>query len=78
MTTIQVEDLDEETEFITVVEAAHRTRVGRNTFYEAIKRNEVPGVKRIGKRIVIHWKTFVEATMTRPKEADQDDTDSKK
>ncbi len=44
---------------ITVTEAARYLGIGRNTAYEAIRRNEIPSI-RIGRRIVIPRHRFLE------------------
>jgi predicted DNA-binding transcriptional regulator AlpA len=60
---IVLSDLDQETEFLSVEEARCLLRCGRNTLYEAIQRDEVPGVLRIGKRIFICKKALYKAAM---------------
>ncbi len=37
---------------LTIPEAAKRLGVGRNTLYDAVKRNEVPHI-RIGRRVLV-------------------------
>ena len=57
----QAETPDSDEEFITVKAFSRATGVSRNTIYEAIKQGQLPGVLRIGRRIVIHRKTLEEA-----------------
>lgn len=45
---------------LTVDETAELLSVDRKTLYAAIKRNEIPGVRRIGRSIRIHRETFLE------------------
>jgi excisionase family DNA binding protein len=44
--------LDDLPDVLTVAEAAKFLRVGRNSVYEAVRRNELPSV-RIGRRLLI-------------------------
>ena len=44
---------------ITVAEAARYLGIGRNSAYEAVRRNEIPSI-RIGRRIVIPRHRFLE------------------
>ena len=44
---------------ITVAEAARYLGIGRNSAYEAVRRNEIPCI-RIGRRIVIPRHRFLE------------------
>lgn len=48
-------------EIIPVDEVAARLSVNRKTLYAAIQRNEVPGVIRIGRRIMINWTVYSKA-----------------
>ncbi len=45
--------------FITVDELARLLRVNRNTAYESVARGEIPGVRRIGRKIRICRDTVV-------------------
>ena len=46
--------------FITVDELAFLLRINRNTAYEAVARGDIPGVRRIGRKIRICRDTVVE------------------
>ena len=48
-----------EPEFLTVEEAAAGLRVNRKTLLSAIRRQEIPGVQRIGRTIRLHWPTVL-------------------
>ena len=48
-------------EFVSVEALAQETGVSRNTLYEAIKQEKVPGVIRIGRRVIIHRQTFLDS-----------------
>ena len=39
------------TDVLTIDELAELLRIGRSAAYEAVKRGEIPGVRRIGKRL---------------------------
>ncbi len=52
-------------EFISVQEFAVRVGVAKQAAYRAIKRDEVPGVYRVGGRVTVNWSAFVAATYER-------------
>ena len=54
------ENRRETCEIISVVEAASWLGVNRNTLYDAIKKGQVPGVRRIGRVIRICRATVLE------------------
>lgn len=45
--------LDEMPDVVTVEEARYILRIGRNSMYEAVRRGEIPGVIRLGRRLLI-------------------------
>lgn len=47
-------------EVLTVDEAAALLRVNRKTLYELIQRDELPGVRRLGRAIRIHRPTLIQ------------------
>jgi len=47
-------------EFVTVEEASALLRVNSKTLREAIRRNSVPGVIKLGRAVRIHWPALVE------------------
>ena len=49
-------------EFISVEEWANRIGISGRSAYRAVKNNEVPGVYKTGRRIVINWSAFVAST----------------
>ena len=49
-------------EFISVEEWAKRVGVSGRSAYRAVKNNEVPGVYKTGRRILINWPAFVAST----------------
>ncbi|MGH1347190.1 MAG: helix-turn-helix domain-containing protein [Nannocystales bacterium] len=49
---------DTPAEFLTVSEVAKLLRVERKTIYEAIRRDQLPGVIRLGRAIRIHAATL--------------------
>jgi excisionase family DNA binding protein len=49
-------------EFISVEEWARRVGVSGRSAYRAVKNNEVPGVYKTGRRILINWAAFVAST----------------
>jgi len=53
----------EEREFLSVDEAATLLGVSRNTLYEAVKQDQVPGALHIRKRIVIRRQALIDAAM---------------
>lgn len=61
-----------EKEWLSPDEASSLLGVSRNTIYESIKQNKVPGVLRIGRRITIHKKALVDAC-SKPAEPDEDE-----
>jgi excisionase family DNA binding protein len=49
-------------EFISVEEWAKRIGLSSRSAYRAVKNNEVPGVYKTGRRILINWPAFVAST----------------
>ena len=49
-------------EFISVDEWAKRVGLSGRSAYRAVKNNEVPGVYKTGRRIIINWSAFVAST----------------
>ena len=49
-------------EYISVEERARRVGVSGRSAYRAVKNNDVPGVYKTGRRILINWPAFVAST----------------
>jgi excisionase family DNA binding protein len=45
-------------DLMTVDELAERLHLNRKTVYEQVKLGEIPGVKHVGRRIIIHRPTI--------------------
>ena len=57
-----IQDDRGQAEFISVEEWAKRVGLSGRSAYRAVKNNEVPGVYKTGRRIVINWSAFVAST----------------
>jgi predicted DNA-binding transcriptional regulator AlpA len=53
-------------EFISVPEWCRRMGCSLDSGYRAVRRDQVPGLFRIGRLIRINWPAFVEATAVEP------------
>jgi hypothetical protein len=49
-------------EFITIPEWSRRVGCAADSGYRAARRNEIPGLFRIGRLMRVNWRAFVEAT----------------
>ncbi len=47
-------------EFISVGELAKELRLNRKTLYNAINQQQIPGIRRVGNRILVHRPSVVE------------------
>lgn len=56
-----VESIDE-MEFISVPEWGRRLGVSKEAAYAAGRRNEIPGLFRIGRLVRVNWRAFMTAT----------------
>lgn len=54
--------LEHEIEFITIPEWSRRVGCAPDSGYRAARRNEIPGLFRIGRLMRVNWLAFVEAT----------------
>jgi hypothetical protein len=52
----------EKPEFITIPEWSRRVGCAADSGYRAARRNEIPGLFRIGRLMRVNWQAFVEAT----------------
>jgi len=51
---------EQDREFVTVEELAILLRVNKKTVYDAIRKNKIPGCKKVGRQFRIHYQTFFE------------------
>lgn len=47
----------ENDEMLTPLELAARLKMSRKTVYDRIRAKEIPGVRKVGRHIRIHWST---------------------
>ncbi len=61
--------MNDDTEFITIPEWCRRVACSLDSGYRAARRNEIPGLFRIGRLKRVNWAAFVKATSTESESA---------